>query len=59
MGWCKSPPLFCIALEMARNAAQDLLDNKVDLLEHLLEKYCLPKEIELPPLWEMKRFNGC
>jgi hypothetical protein len=38
MGWVESPPLFCAVTETARDLTQHLVDNKVGLLPHPLEK---------------------
>jgi len=52
MGWCKSPLLFCMASEMARDIAQELADKEPVLQAHLLEHLCLPEQDQLPPLGE-------
>jgi len=49
MGWCKSPPLFCTALETARDIAQEKSENTELLKPHPLENLCLPNNFECLP----------
>jgi len=55
MEWCESPPLFCMALEMARNITQVLLDQITPLPPHLLEDLCIPMELDLPKTDEINK----
>jgi len=50
MGWSESPPLFCSALEMACDVAQELLEKLGLLPPHTLKSFCLPDKIDLPSI---------
>jgi len=53
MGWCESPPLFCTASEMARDIAQEKLENTESLEPHPLENLCLPDNFNcLPSIYQ-------
>ena len=45
MGWCKSPPFFCVATETARDITEDYdMEPRGSLAPHPLENLMLPPE---------------
>ena len=51
MGWCESPPFFCMASETARDVIQKLL--KVELPPHPFEARMLPHNFDSLPLQDL------
>ena len=51
MGWCESPPFFCLASETARDVIYDLVQSKVELPPHKYEHKMMPdvQPLEDPP----------
>jgi len=50
MGWCESPPFFCMATETARDIANKLRTSTTPLPPHPLEHLCLPPPGTFPTL---------
>lgn len=49
MGWTESPPFFCTATETARDVAQALVNDGVELPPHPLEEHTMPRSADANP----------
>ena len=46
MGWCESPPFFCMASETAKDAIQELMERPERLPQHKFEHKMMPNNLQ-------------